>query len=93
MAAHVYLREAVELECSLQVHVLSQTGVVDLHQLTGIQRAMPQSERICFFYSEGITKTSQEKKYSRLPSIPCCKMVKVKTKQRVFHLLFNVVLC
>lgn len=66
MAAHVYLREAVELECSLQVHVLSQTRVVDLHQLTGIQRAMPQSERICFFYSEGITKTSQEKKMQQI---------------------------
>lgn len=52
MAAQTNLWQAVKLERSLQVHVLSQAWVVELHQFAGIQRAMPVSKRDSWFKAD-----------------------------------------
>ena len=49
MAAHTNLRQTVELQGSLQIHGLPQTGIVDPQQLTGIQEAMPLAKRFFLF--------------------------------------------
>lgn len=44
VAAQTNLGQTVEFESSRQVHVLSQTRVAHLCQLSGTQRAMPVPE-------------------------------------------------
>lgn len=43
VAARFHLGQPVELDCSLRVHALQQSGVTHIHQLPGIQRAVPES--------------------------------------------------